>query len=94
MLSATAVVAMLEIAVQQRELVVFYHHMKGQKPSFLEITTLSNFILQQKNSFYNALCLCSFFTGPLYQISYTTLTLDKSENCELHNDTAQSICLA
>ncbi|KRY09481.1 hypothetical protein T12_9548 [Trichinella patagoniensis] len=55
MLSATAVVAMLEIAVQQREPVVFYHHMKGQKPSFLEITTLSNFILQQKNSFYNTL---------------------------------------
>ncbi|XP_003369746.1 hypothetical protein Tsp_05156 [Trichinella spiralis] len=55
MLSATAVVAMLEIAVQRREPVVFYHHMKGQNPSFLEITTLSNFILQQKNSFYNAL---------------------------------------
>ncbi|KRX60809.1 hypothetical protein T06_4330, partial [Trichinella sp. T6] len=55
MLSATAVVAMLEIVVQQREPVVFYHHMKGQKPLFLEITTLSNFILQQKNSFYNTL---------------------------------------
>ncbi|KRZ17143.1 hypothetical protein T11_10766 [Trichinella zimbabwensis] len=51
----TAVVAMPKIAVQQREPVVLHHHMKGQNPSFLEITTLPYFIFQQKNNFYNAL---------------------------------------
>ncbi|KRZ78279.1 hypothetical protein T10_8986 [Trichinella papuae] len=53
--AATAVVAMPKIAVQQREPFVSHHHMKGQNPSFLEITTLPYFILQHNNSFYNAL---------------------------------------
>ncbi|KRX98477.1 hypothetical protein T4E_11010 [Trichinella pseudospiralis] len=48
-------VTMPEIAVQQREPVVSHHHMKGPNPSFFGITTLSYFILQQRNSFYNAL---------------------------------------